>query len=216
MLKGYSSSTKLIIKLSLEFMPLALFFLASTKYGFATSTAVLMVATVVSLIVTWNLFRQLALMAIITAATGILAGAVTLGLHDPKYIQMKPTVVSLIFAAILLAGLIFEKPLFKLLLGQALHLNEDGWRVLTWLWFGYFLFISGLNEYIWRTHSWEFWAAFKAFGLMPLTVLFAVPQMYLLKRYRTEDADEPAPETAAKPEAKQPPLKARPLESTTP
>ena len=70
-LKGYSSSTKLVIKLSLEFMPLALFFLASTKYGFATSTAVLMVATVVSLIVTWYLFRQLALMAIITAATGI-------------------------------------------------------------------------------------------------------------------------------------------------
>jgi intracellular septation protein len=213
-LKGFSSSTKLVIKLSLEFMPLALFFLASTKYGFATSTAVLMVATVVSLIATWYLFRQLALMAIITAATGILAGAVTLGLHDPKYIQMKPTIVSLIFGAILFTGLMINKPLFKALLGQTLHLNEEGWRVLTWLWFGYFIFISGLNEYIWRNHTWEFWAAFKAFGLMPLTVLFAVPQMYLLKRYRTEDADEPVA-AATKLDLQPPPIAARPLESST-
>jgi intracellular septation protein len=215
-LKGYSSSTKLVIKLTLEFMPLGLFFLASTKYGFATSTAVMMVATVVSLAATWHLFRQLALMAIITAATGLLAGAVTLGLHDPKYVQMKPTVVSLIFAGILLTGVLLNKPLFKALLGQTLHLNEQGWRVLTWLWFAYFLFISGLNEYIWRNHTWEFWAAFKAFGLMPMTVLFALPQIYLMKHYQIDDAPEPDAAPAAKP-AKPVPINARPLEgSTTP
>lgn len=207
-----SSSRKLVLKLSLEFMPLALFFLASTKYDYFVSTAVLMVATVVSLVVTWRLFRQLALMAIITAATGIVAGAITLGLHDPKYVQMKPTVVSLIFALILFAGLMLNKPLFKALLGQTLHLDEEGWRVLTWLWFGYFLFISGLNEYIWRNHTWEFWAAFKAFGLMPLTVLFALPQIRLLKRYQIRDDDQPV--VKPRKSVKRPPIKARPLGST--
>ncbi len=43
-------------------------------------------------------------MAIITAITGIVAGGITLGLQDPTYIQMKPTIVSLTFAAILLTG----------------------------------------------------------------------------------------------------------------
>lgn len=184
-----STSPKLVIKLFIEFMPLGLFFLASTEYGFWVSTAVLMAATVVSLGATWFLFHQLALMAIITAATSIVAGGGTLIWDDPSYVQMKPTIVGSIFAAILLIGQITDKPLFKRLLGQNLHLTEQGWRVLTWLWFGYFVFITGLNEFIWRNHSWEFWATFKAFGLMPLTVLYALPQMYLLKRYTPQDAE---------------------------
>ena len=217
MLKGYSSSTRLVIKLVIEFLPLGLFFLVTTKYDFAVSTTVFMIATCVSLVVMWYLFHQLALMALITAATGLIAGAVTLGLHDPKYIQMKPTIVSSIFALILFTGLMFRKPLFKLLLGQSLHLTDEGWRVLTWVWFAYFLFIAGLNEYIWRTSTFEFWAAFKAFGLMPLTVLYAVPQMYLLKRYRPEEAEADTPLHYGKTDAKRRPLKARPVtESTTP
>ena len=189
MLKGYSSSTKLVIKLVLEFMPLALFFIASTQYGFWASTAVMMVATGVSLVATWALFRQIALMAIITAITGFIAGGITLELDDPMYVQMKPTIVGGVFVFILLAGLVLDRPLFKTLLGQNLHLNEEGWRVLTYLWLGYFVFISGLNEFIRHHYSWEFWAAFKAFGLMPLTVLYALPQILLLRRYRLPDAE---------------------------
>lgn len=196
-MKHFPPSTKLAIKLVLEFMPLGLFFLASTKYDYWVSTAVLMVATVISLFTTWHYFRQLALMAIITAVTSVGAGGVTLLLHDPAYVQMKPTIVGFIFATILLAGVYLEKPLFKVLLGQNLYLNDDGWKVLTWLWFGYFVFISVLNEFIWRNYSWEFWAAFKAFGLMPLTVIYALPQMYFLKKYRTRDGKVPAVPPAA-------------------
>ena len=78
-------------------------------------------------------------------------------------------------------------PLFKILLGQNLMLNEEGWRVLTWLWLAYFIFISVLNEFIWRNYSWEFWATFKAFGLMPMTIAYALPQMWLLKRYHPHE-----------------------------
>jgi intracellular septation protein len=180
---------KLLVKLLLEFMPLGLFFIASTEYDVFVGTGILMVATVISLIMTWWLFRQVAIMAIITAATGIAAGAMTLFLHDEMYVKLKPTVVSLIFAAILLAGQLINRPLFKPLLGENLHLTDEGWRILTWLWFGYFLFISGLNEYIWRHYSTEFWVAFKAFALMPMTVLFALPQMHFLKRYRTDEGN---------------------------
>lgn len=170
-------------------MPLGLFFLSSTKYDFFVSTTIMMVATAVSLIATWWLFRQLALMAIITAVTSLVAGSVTLIWDDPVYVLMKPTIVGGIFAAILLAALILDKPLFRVLLGQNLQLTDQGWRVLTWLWFGYFVFISGLNEFIWRSFSWQTWAAFKAFGLMPMTILFAIPQIYLLKRFSTAGAE---------------------------
>jgi intracellular septation protein len=194
-LKNLSPSTRLVLKLILEFMPLGLFFLASTEYDFWVSTAVLMAATVVSLIMTWWLFRQLALMAIITAMTSIVAGGITLLWDDPMYVQMKPTIVGFIFASILIIGIASDRPLFKILLGQNLNLTLEGWRVLTWLWFAYFVFISGLNEFIWRNYSWEFWAMFKAFGLMPMTVAYALPQIYLLRRYRPS-VERPAPQIA--------------------
>jgi intracellular septation protein len=186
-LNNLSTPVKLALKLAIEFMPLGLFFLASTKYGFWVSTAVLVVATVISLALTWWLFRQLALMAIITAVTSISAGSVTLIWDDPMYVQMKPTLVGGIFAIILMTALVTREPLFKILLGQNLMLDEQGWRLLTWLWLAYFIFISVLNEFIWRNYSWEFWAAFKAFGLMPMTVAYALPQMWLMKRYQLHE-----------------------------
>ncbi len=183
-LKHLPTPIRLAIKLCLEFLPLALFFLTSTHYSFYVSTGVLMGATVVSLLLTWWLFRQLALMAIITALTGFVSGTLTLVLVDPVYVKMKPTIVSSIFALILATGLWRRQPLFKTLLGQNLALNAEGWRVLTWLWLGYFIFITVLNEFIWRNYSTEFWITFKAFGLMPMTVTYALPQMYLLKKYQ--------------------------------
>ena len=86
---------------------------------------------------------------------------------------------------------------------------------MTWLWFFYFLFVTGLNEYIWRNYSWQFWAGFKAFGLTPLTVLYALPQMILLKRYRPEEPQADASFDFGKADAKQRPLKARAAAETT-
>lgn len=207
LLDNLSTPIRLAIKLSLEFMPLGLFFLASTQYGFWVSTAILVVATVFSLAATWGLFRQLALMAIITAVTSVGAGSGTLIWNDPMYVQMKPTIVGGVFSLILMGGLISGKPLFKMLLGQNLLLTEQGWRVLTWLWLAYFIFISGLNEYIWRSYTWQFWATFKAFGLMPMTIAYAVPQMWLLKRFRLHDQselpDEPKHHMQSEPSIKQ-------------
>ena len=214
-MNNLSTPVKLALKLAIEFMPLGLFFLASTKYGFWVSTAVLVVATVISLALTWWLFRQLALMAIITAVTSISAGSVTLIWDDPMYVQMKPTLVGGIFSVILLTALITREPLFKILLGQNLMLDEQGWRVLTWLWLAYFIFISVLNEFIWRNYSWEFWAAFKAFGLMPMTVAYALPQMWLMKRYQLhEKGAKPAARPSSGSTMKIPePVKAAPTRS---
>ena len=178
LIRDLPTSTKLIIKLFLEFMPLGLFFLVTTQYTFQIGTEVLVAATVVSLIATWFLFHQIALMAIITAVTSIAAGGLTLVLDDNDYVKMKPTIVGGIFAVILAAALITRLPLFKTLLGQNIALTDEGWRVVTWLWFAYFVFISVLNEYIWRTQSEYFWVTFKAFGLMPLTVIYALPQIF--------------------------------------
>jgi intracellular septation protein len=180
---------KLLVKLIFEFTPLFLFFLASTEYTFYGATVVLLLATAASLAVTWLVFRQLAIMAIITAVTGFVAGGITLLSNDPAYVQMKPTIVCILFGLILVTGLLIEKPLFKALLGQNLHMTEEGWRILTMLWIVYFFSVAGLNEYIRHAYEFKIWASFKVWGLAPLTVIYAVPQIFLMRKYRTPDAE---------------------------
>ncbi|MEZ5773600.1 MAG: septation protein A [Hyphomicrobiaceae bacterium] len=181
---------KLFIKLVLEFLPLGLFFIFTDRYDVYVGTAALMVATVICMGIIWIAYRQIAIMALITAATGLISGALTLYLTDPLYVKLKPTIVSLLFAAILYGGLMFRKALLKPLLGEDLHLTDIGWRLVTHRWGLYFLFIAVLNEAIWRNFSIEFWAGFKAFALTPLTVLYALSQVPLLRRHRTHDAPE--------------------------
>ena len=45
-----------------------------------------------------------------------------------------------------------------------------------------------LNEIIWRTQSTDFWVAFKAFGVLPITAVFAMLQMPLINRYSIQPA----------------------------
>ena len=80
---------------------------------------------------------------------------------------------------------------------QMFNLTPQGWRILTLRWALFFFAMAILNEIIWRTQSTDFWVAFKAFGVMPLTMLFAVTQMPLIKRYHLEPASLEASEAEA-------------------
>jgi intracellular septation protein len=177
---------KLLTKLIFEFSPLVLFFLSSAIWegDFIRPTSVLVVATAFSLVLTWWAFHQPALMAIINAMTGIIAGSITLIANDPMYVQMKPTIIGGTYGVIVLIGLLLNKPLFKVLLGGTIHLTEQGWRVLSWMWIFYFAFITVLNEYVWRHYTFYEWAFFKIAVLVPLTVVYALPQIIILKKYR--------------------------------
>ncbi|MEZ5922996.1 MAG: inner membrane-spanning protein YciB [Hyphomicrobiaceae bacterium] len=189
---------KLIYKLVLEFLPLGLFFVFTERYDVYVGTAVMMGTTVISMAIIWWIWRSIALMALITAATGLLFGAMTIYWTDPLFVKLKPTIVGFLFASILLGGLMINKPLLKPLLGEDLNLTEKGWRAVTWRWMWYFIFVAFLNEAVWRGANlvWpdaprtatEFWAAFKAFGLMPITILYGLWQIPLVRRHRLPGA----------------------------
>ena len=51
--------------------------------------------------------------------------------------------------------------------------------------------LAALNEVVWRTQSTDFWVSFKVFGIMPLTIAFALAQTPLLMRYDAKK-DEPS------------------------
>ena len=101
------------------------------------------------------------------------------------------------FAAILAGGLLFNRSFIAIMFDQMFNLTPHGWRILTGRWALWFLAMAVLNEIIWRTQSTDFWVSFKVFGMVPLTMLFAMTQMPLIKRHHLEPATLEASEADA-------------------
>ncbi len=178
------------IRLILDIAPLALFFISYRLYGLMTATAVLIAATLISLFITWLLERKIALTPLISGVLVAMFGGLTLALNDSTFIKMKPTLVNLLFAAILLGGLALKKPLLKYLMETAFQLTQRGWYLLSLRWALFFISLAALNEFIWRSFSEEFWVEFKVFGMLPLTLTFALLQIPLIKRHTAENTAE--------------------------
>ena len=172
-----------VVKLALDLGPLIVFFVANSWYGIFPATAAFMVAIVISLPATWILSREIPPMPLVTAVFVLIFGGLTLYLNDELFIKLKPTIVNSLFAAILFGGLLTNKPLLKPLLQSVIDLTDEGWRLLTWRWALFFVFLALINEVVWRNFSTDFWVSFKLFGVMPITALFGIAQVGLLRRH---------------------------------
>jgi intracellular septation protein len=177
-----------LFKLATELGPLMVFFIANAKFHLFVATGAFMVAVVVAMIASYAVTRHVPMMAIVTAVVVLVFGTLTLVLHDETFIKMKPTIVYLLFAGVLGGGLLFGRSFIAIMFDQMFNLTPQGWRVLTLRWALWFAAMAVLNEIVWRTQSTDFWVAFKAFGMAPLTMLFAVTQMPLIKRHHLEPA----------------------------
>ena len=180
------------LKPTVEYGPIAVFFLTYLSSGLLPATAALMAATAVALGLSLAVARRLPWLPLITAAVVGVFGGLTLWFEDETFIKMKPTIVQGLFAAVLLGGLALRRPLLKPLLGAAWPMDEAGWRRLSLRFALFFAAMAGVNEVVWRTQSTDVWVMFKVFGLIGLTFLFALAQMPLMTRHRLRE--EPAGE----------------------
>jgi len=178
-----------ILKLALDLGPLVLFFFANSHYGIFVATATFMIAVLAALAVSYALTRHLPIMPVVTAIIVVVFGGLTLILHDATFIKVKPTIIYALFGAILIGGLLFNKPLLGVVFDSLFRLTDEGWRKLTLRWALFFLVLAVLNEIVWRNTSTNVWVDFKVFGVMPLTFLFGALQMPLLKKYAAEPAE---------------------------
>jgi intracellular septation protein len=178
-----------IVKLLLELGPLALFFASYSRFDIYVATGVLMASVFVTLAVSYAMLRRIPVMPLVTAVIVLIFGSLTLFFHDETLIKIKPTALYLLFAAALFAGLALKKPILKILFDGALHVTEEGWRILTWRWAFFFVALAVLNEVVWRTQTTDLWVKFKTFGFMPLTILFAVAQAPLITKFETKEED---------------------------
>src|ERR1700754_522053 len=172
-----------LFKLATELGPLIVFFVANAKFNLFVATGAFMVAIVAAMVASYMVVRHVPIMAIVTAVIVLVFGTLTLVLHDETFIKVKPTIVYGLFAGVLGGGLLFGRSFIAIMFDQMFNLTPRGWRTLTLRWALFFAALAVLNEVVWRTQSTDFWVNFKVFGVTPLTMLFAVTQMSLVKRY---------------------------------
>jgi intracellular septation protein len=183
-----------LFKLATEFGPLMVFFVANAKFNLFVATGALMVAIVAAIIASYVVTRHVPIMALVAGGIVIVFGTLTLVLHDETFIKVKPTIIYSLFATVLGGGLLFGRSFIAIMFDQMFNLTPQGWRLMTIRWAMFFFAMAILNEIIWRTQTTDFWVAYKVFGAVPLTIVFAIAQLPLTKRYRLEPASLEASE----------------------
>lgn len=197
-----------LIKLGLELGPLVIFFMvnffgdrilaaapgltAIFPEGFFLATAVFMVAMAISLVLSKITLKKIPVMPLVTGVVVLVFGGLTLWLQDETFFKIKPTITNMLFASVLLGGLLFGQSLLKYVFGDIYKLRPEGWWKLTLNWGLFFVVLAVLNEIVWRSFDTNFWVNFKVWGIMPLTIIFSMTQLPLLNKYAPTEDQPPA------------------------
>ena len=184
------------MKFLFDLFPLILFFAAYKMYDIFVATAVAIAASFVQLSVFWLKNRRFETIHVVTLAALIVFGGMTLILRDPIFIKWKTTIVNWIFAAIILySQFAAKRTVVEVLLGSKVHMSQKGWHSINLSWGLFFFFIGALNIYVAfyygldldEARREEIWVNFKVFGVIGLTLVFLVIQVFNMSRFMKLD-----------------------------
>ena len=178
---------KSFLKFITDFGPLLIFFTIYYKSGNNLTVAIppLIIATLIAVVIMYLAEKKIPYVPLVGGIVISLFGGLTLYFNNPIFIYMKPTIVNIIFASILIISKIFfNKNFLKFFLQSAFQLNEIGWNKLNFRWAYFFIFLAILNEIVWRTQPETTWVNFKVWGMLPITFIFTGLQLPLINRHK--------------------------------
>jgi len=176
------------MKFLLDLFPILLFFVTYKLSDIYMATGVLMAATLVQTAVMYGMQRKLATMQKITVVLVMGFGALTLGLHDERFIKWKPTLLYAILTVTLLVGhWILKKNFLKSLLGSQLVLPDRVWHRLNLSWMVYCIFMASINAYVASYFSTEEWVNFKLWGYVFPLVFIVAQGVYIAQHLPQEE-----------------------------
>lgn len=188
------------LKMALELGPVLLFFvgygrvkdqtftiLGGQYEGFLVMTAAFIPLMILTTGLLWALTGRLSKMQIATLVLVVVFGGLSLWLHDERFFKMKPTILYLLFAGVLGAGLLRGESWLRHAMDEVLPMRPEGWMILTRRLCAFFFGLAVANEVIWRSFSTDTWVTFKTFGLPAALFLFFMAQGKLIESYGTEE-----------------------------
>ena len=175
----------------LDFGPLLVFFVAFKYFssddeplqGPLYSTAIFIIAITITMIVAKVKLGKISPMMWMSSILVIGFGALTLYFRDPRFLQVKPTIIYSFFAILLIGGYFRGKALLRYLLEAALEgVSDEGWLKLSRNWGLFFIGMAIANELIWRNFSFDTWTSIKVFGFTAVSFIFTMANIpFLLK-----------------------------------
>ena len=181
---------KSLLKFVTDFGPLLVFLLFYYNGDKNLKVAIppFVIATILALIIVWVLEKKIPMVPLIGGILITLFGGLTIYFDNPIFIYIKPTIINALFGLALLFGKYFtDEPILKKILGKAMPLSDDGWKILNIRWMYFFFALALLNEIVWRTQSEEFWINFKVWGILPITFIFTAFQVSLINKYKINE-----------------------------
>jgi intracellular septation protein len=177
-----------------DFLPILLFFGAYKLYDIYTATAVLMAATVLQTAYIYKTQQRLELMHRVTLVLVLGFGALTLGLHDERFIKWKPTVLyGAMTLGLAFAHWVSRKNVVQLLLGTQMELPALIWARLNLVWMLYCAFMASINAYVAAYYSTEDWVNFKLWGYAFPLVFIIAQGLYIAPHVKLRGADGAGP-----------------------
>jgi intracellular septation protein len=176
------------MNLLLDFLPIVLFFGAYKLYGVYIATGVLMAATIAQMTYIYFKVGRLETMQKVTLAMILVFGALTIGLHDDRFIKWKPTFLYACMAIGLAVALwIYKKNFLHLLLGKQLSMPTSVWMNLNVAWIVYCVFMSAANGFVAAFYSTDDWVNFKLWGYVFPVVFLVAQALYISKHVERSD-----------------------------
>ncbi|MBB6091923.1 intracellular septation protein [Povalibacter uvarum] len=178
------------MQLLFDFFPLIAFFVAYKFADIFVATGVLIVAVLVQTTIQWIRHRKVSSMVLISAGLVLVFGGLTLWIHDEAFIKWKVSIVNWLFAAgFLISQFVGERPMIQRMLEGNVTLDRPLWIRLNMMWAAFFLALGFINLYVMFNFSTDVWAKFKVFGVIGLTLVFALLQgFWLASKMPPEDA----------------------------
>lgn len=167
------------------------FTIGGTEYdGFIVVTAGFIPVFLLAMGLLWFLTGHLSRMQVVTAVLIVVFGGLSVWFNDPKFFKMKPTIIYLLFAGVLVAGLLRGQSWLQYVMDGVMPLTNEGWIILTRRLAAFFFGLAVLNELVWRMMSEESWVYFKTFGLTAAIFLFFMAQGRLFRDHSTQTDDD--------------------------
>jgi len=178
--------------------PLLLFFAAYSMWGIFVATAVAMAASCIQVGHYWLKHRRFETMHLVTLASILVFGGLTLLLHDNTFIKWKPTIVYWILAILVVASCFSEKTLLQRMLGSEIVLPAQVWIRLNLVWGVFFSVLGLINLYVAFYFAPDLssearekiWVYFKFPGTVILTILFVLAQAPYMTRHLSKPSSE--------------------------
>jgi intracellular septation protein len=143
----------------------------------------------VALAIGWTLLkgRKLPPMLIITGTVVMVFGALTIWLQDETFAFIKPTIINILFALVILGSLAIGRNIWKTAFEHAFQMPDHAWKIFALRWAAFYIVLAIVNEVIWRNFPKEFWVNSKLFLSIPLAVIFMVINLPFLMKHNIED-----------------------------